>query len=241
MGRYRRGRTKAAIVAVAALGTGRRAAGGWRRWATSRRRRRRRPRQGWPRRSPRPVATCGLQRARSCANRSPCRPSCQSASWPRSCETTGVEVIKELMKLGIMATSTSRSTTPPPPGSRQALGWETEPRRAGRAPAKATDFETRRSEAEHRPGGRARARRSSRSWATSTTARPSCSTRSARPMWPRARPAASPSTSAPTRSRPRAARSPSSTPRATRRSPPCAPAARRRPTSRCWSWPPTTA
>ena len=29
--------------------------------------------------------------------------------------------------------------------------------------------------------------------------------------------------------------------RATRRSPPCAPAARRSPTSRCWSWPPTTA
>ena len=44
-----------------------------------------------------------------------------------------------------------------------------------------------------------RARRSSRSWATSTTARPRCSTRSARPTSSRARPAASPSTSAPTR------------------------------------------
>ena len=44
------------------------------------------------------------------------------------------------------------------------------------------------------------ARRSSRSWATSTTARPRCSTRSARPRSPPARPAASPSTSAPTRS-----------------------------------------
>ena len=44
------------------------------------------------------------------------------------------------------------------------------------------------------------ARRSSRSWATSTTARPRCSTRSARPRSPRARPAGSPSTSAPTRS-----------------------------------------
>ena len=61
-------------------------------------------------------------------------------------------------------------------------------------------------EVEEEPGRRGRrrgrsssARRSSRSWATSTTARPRCSTRSARPRWPRARPAASPSTSAPTR------------------------------------------
>ena len=36
-------------------------------------------------------------------------------------------------------------------------------------------------------------------------------------------------------------RSPSSTPRATRRSPPCVPAARRPPTSSCWSSRPTTA
>ena len=48
----------------------------------------------------------------------------------------------------------------------------------------------------------------------------------------RARPAASPSTSAPTRCTTTATRSPSSTPPATRRSPPCAPAARRSPTSR---------
>ena len=45
-----------------------------------------------------------------------------------------------------------------------------------------------------------RARRSSRSWATSTTARPRCWTPSARRRSPRARPAASRSTSAPTRS-----------------------------------------
>ncbi len=44
-----------------------------------------------------------------------------------------------------------------------------------------------------------RGRRWSPSWATSTTARPRCSTPSARPTWPKARPAASPSTSAPTR------------------------------------------
>ena len=45
-----------------------------------------------------------------------------------------------------------------------------------------------------------RVRRSSPSWATSTTARRRCSTPSARPTWSPARPAASPSTSAPTRS-----------------------------------------
>ena len=45
-----------------------------------------------------------------------------------------------------------------------------------------------------------RARRSSRSWATSTTARRRCSTRSARPPSSRPRPAGSRSTSAPTRS-----------------------------------------
>ena len=47
----------------------------------------------------------------------------------------------------------------------------------------------------------ARVRRSSRSWATSTTARRASSTRSARRTSPAARPAASRSTSAPTRSR----------------------------------------
>ena len=45
---------------------------------------------------------------------------------------------------------------------------------------------------------RCRARRSSPSWATSTTARPRCWTTSAAPRWPRAKPAASRSTSAPT-------------------------------------------
>ena len=44
-----------------------------------------------------------------------------------------------------------------------------------------------------------RGRRWSPSWATSTTARPRCWTRSARPTWRPARPAASPSISAPTR------------------------------------------
>ena len=68
-------------------------------------------------------------------------------------------------------------------------------------------------EAELQPG-----RRSSRSWATSTTARRPCSTRSATPTSSPARPAASPSTSAPTRSSERRQGSRSSTRRATPRS-----------------------
>ena len=55
------------------------------------------------------------------------------------------------------------------------------------------------------------ARRSSRSWATSTTARRRCSTRFARPPSSRPRPAGSPSTSARTRPSTTAGRSPSST------------------------------
>ena len=47
-----------------------------------------------------------------------------------------------------------------------------------------------------RPSSWCRGRRSSPSWATSTTARPRCSTTSGRPTWSPARPAASRSTSA---------------------------------------------
>jgi hypothetical protein len=53
-----------------------------------------------------------------------------------------------------------------------------------------------------------------------------------KPMWFRAKPVASPSTSVPIRSKNGQARSPSSIRRATKRSPPCVPAAPRRPTSR---------
>ncbi len=93
---------------------------------------------------------------------------------------------------------------------------------------------------------RSRVRRSSPSWVTSTTARPGCSTRSARRTSWRRRPAASRSTSAPTRSWPARTRtsrvrSPSSTPRVTRRSPPCVLVVRRSPTSRSSWWRPTTA
>ena len=88
---------------------------------------------------------------------------------------------------------------------------------------------------------RDRVRPWSRSWATSTTARPSCWTRSARPTWSPASSAASPSTSAPIRRTSATARSRSSTRRATRRSPRCAPAAPRSPTSPCSWWRPTTA
>ena len=51
----------------------------------------------------------------------------------------------------------------------------------------------------YRRAASSRGRPSSPSWVTSTTARPRCSTPSARPMWRPARPAASPSTSAPIR------------------------------------------
>ena len=66
-------------------------------------------------------------------------------------------------------------------------------------------------------------------------ARPLCSTRSARPRSPQTRPAALRSTSAHTASRSTTSRSPSSTPRAMRRSPPCVHAAHRSPTLRSWS------
>ena len=86
-----------------------------------------------------------------------------------------------------------------------------------------------------------RVRRSSRSWDTSTTARRRCSTTSAARRSLPARRAASRSTSAPTRSRRRRASSRSSTRRATPRSRRCAHAARTSPTSSCWWSPPTTA
>ena len=66
--------------------------------------------------------------------------------------------------------------------------------------------------------------RSSASWATLTTARPVSWTLSARPTSPQARPAVSPRPSVHIRSRSTTASSPSWIPRATRHSPPCAPA-----------------
>ena len=90
-----------------------------------------------------------------------------------------------------------------------------------------------------------RVRRSSPSWVTSTTERPSCSTPSATPTSSRGEAGGitqhigayqvAPS------SRATSARSPSSTPRVTRRSPPCVPVVRRSPTSRSWWSRPTTA
>ena len=86
-----------------------------------------------------------------------------------------------------------------------------------------------------------RVRRSSRSWATSTTARPRCSTTSVARRWRRAKPAALRSTSALITSKPPRASSRSSIRRATRRSRPCVRAVRRSPISWCWWWRPTTA
>ena len=105
----------------------------------------------------------------------------------------GADVIKSLMRMGVMATIN------------QTIDADT-------AELVVAEFGHRisrvsESDVEDRPEGRRgrrgepdrRGPRSSPSWATSTTARPRCSMRCARPTSPPARPAASPSTSAPTR------------------------------------------
>ena len=105
------------------------------------------------------------------------------------------EVLKKLMDMGMMATIN------------QVLDHDTATLIAGEFDYQVENvaFDVEQVlEAEH-GGGReeraaCRARRSSPSWATSTTARRRCSTPSARPTSPRARRAASRSTSAPTRS-----------------------------------------
>ena len=109
------------------------------------------------------------------------------------------EVIKQLMKLGQMVTIN------------QQLDQETamivvEEMGHTALAAKLDDPEAFLEEAETEGRARAgsRARRSSPSWATSTTARPRCSTTSAPAASPRARRAASRSTSAPTTSTRRA-------------------------------------
>ncbi len=103
----------------------------------------------------------------------------------------GVDVIKALMRMGVMATIN------------QVIDADT-------AELVVTEFGHRlrrvseadveiglRGEEDARRGAASRARRWSPSWAMSTTARPRCSTRCARPMSRPARPAASPSISAP--------------------------------------------
>ena len=110
------------------------------------------------------------------------------------------EVIKTTMKLGPMVTIN------------QVLDQETAMiiveemgHKAIRGQARRSRRAARRVGAGHVPPRCCRARRWSPSWATSTTARPRCSTTSAAPAWRAAKPAASPSISAPITSRRRAA------------------------------------
>ena len=147
------------------------------------------------------------------------------------------EIIKALMGYGEMVTITQTLSDE----AIEVLATDFEPR--DRDHARGRRRGGARGGGRRRPRGpQAARRRSSPSWATSTTARRACSTPSATPRWRPARPAASRSTSAPTRCKHngqldhlhRHAR-------ATRRSPPCAPAAPRSPTSPRSSSPPTTA
>ena len=149
----------------------------------------------------------------------------------------GGDVVKALFKMGVMATINQVIDH-----DTAALVTEELGHKAVQAPTTTTP-RTRCSAHVEDDAGRAsaRVRRWSPSWATSTTARPRCSTTSAAPRSPPAKPAASPSTSARTTSKPTRASSASSTPRATRRSPRCARAAPSSPTSWCWWSPPTTA
>jgi translation initiation factor IF-2 len=143
------------------------------------------------------------------------------ADLARAIGVKASEVMKKLIDMGVMATIN------------QMLDHDTAVLVAGEFEYQvenvAFDVEQtlEQEQAEGTPAKRFPVRRSSRSWATSTTARRRCSTRSAPPKSRPARPAASRSTSAPTRSTSTAAWSRSSTRRATRRSPPCARAARR--------------
>ena len=140
---------------------------------------------------PRRSTTGGAQRA-------PTSSSINSGSTVKDvAEYLGVpvpEIIKKLMGMGEMATLTQTLSDEAIRVLAEEFGKEIEIVHAGdeaEAEPESTRTPTRTSSS---------ARRSSRSWATSTTARRRCSTRSARPRSPRARPAASPSTSAPTRS-----------------------------------------
>ena len=106
----------------------------------------------------------------------------------------GADVIKALMKMGVMATINQTIDADTAELIVDEFGHRVQARR--RRPTSRSASTGDDDDAERRCS---RARRSSPSWATSTTARPRCSTRCARPTWRRARPAASPSISAPIR------------------------------------------
>ncbi|MDQ3227481.1 MAG: translation initiation factor IF-2 [Chloroflexota bacterium] len=70
-------------------------------------------------------------------------------------ETTGVEVIKELMKLGMMATINQQVDYPTAARVAQALGWETNPEESDFA-GEGDSFTTRRTESDADPDARTR-------------------------------------------------------------------------------------
>src|SRR5687767_15873632 len=70
-------------------------------------------------------------------------------------QTTGVEVIKELMKLGMMATINQQVDYATAARVAQALGWETSPEESDHS-GEGDSFETRRTEAELDPEARTR-------------------------------------------------------------------------------------
>jgi translation initiation factor IF-2 len=132
----------------------------------------------------------------------------------------GGDVVKQLFKMGVMATITQTIDHDTAVLVTEELGHKAVHADAGDAESELL------AHVEAVQGDQARARRWSPSWATSTTARPRCWITSAPPRSPPAKRAASPSTSARTTCRRRRARSASSTPRAMPRSPRCASAAR---------------
>jgi translation initiation factor IF-2 len=108
------------------------------------------------------------------------------------------EVIKVMMSMGVMATINQMIDQDTAVLVIEEMGHK------GRA-VKENALEEELLQGRMRCAGLLARARSSRSWATSTTARRRCSTTSVRRRWRRAKPAASPSTSAPITSRPRTA------------------------------------
>ncbi len=131
---------------------------------------------------------------------------------------TGAEVVKCLMKNGVMASLSQLIDFDTAAIIAEEMGCKVEKEVVVTIEEKLIDDHK---DAERRISYPARPL--SWSWVTSTTARPPCSTISATRMSPPARPAVSRSTSAPIRCRSTASPSPSWIPPATRHLPPCEP------------------
>ncbi len=132
---------------------------------------------------------------------------------------TGAEVVKRLMKNGIMASLSQMIDFDTASFVAEELGCKVEKEVVVTIEEKLIDT------TEDRPEDLVPVLPWWWSWATLTTARLPCWIPSATPLWRPARPAASPSTSARIRRRSTASPSLSWIPRAMRRSPPCVPGA----------------